>query len=140
MDDVKEAFNKVLGEDFVNEMLNRLLIIAYALAAVILLVVIYIVWKAIACGKIKKAILALSEHPTDEQATTFASTINKISPIGKFFAKNSKGYSGISQSECRIIFNSTVLTSSKIGNDNKKAVRDSLMKIGCNGLTDIGSM
>lgn len=60
-----------------------------------------------------------------------------MSSVGTFFAKHSKDYSGLSKGDCRTIYNSTVLNSNKISVDNKKSIRDCLMKIGCMGLTDV---
>lgn len=127
----------VLGKEFLDEMITRLLIIVGVVAAVLLIIIVIAIWKSIAGKKIKKAILALSEHPNDEQAGVFVKSIGKISPIGRFFAKLGKGFSGLSKSECRTIFNSTFLSSEAMGAENKKTVRECLMKLGCNGLTDI---
>lgn len=140
MDGVKEAFEIVFGEEFINEMATRLLIIACSFGAVILIIIAIAIWKSVACGKIKKAILALSEHPDDQQAELFIAEIGKVSSVGTFFAKHSKGYSGLSKGDCRTIYNSTVLNSSRISVDNKKSIRDCLMKLGCSGLTDIESL
>lgn len=140
MNEINEAFEIVFGQEFIDEMLTRLLIIGCSLAAILLIIISIFVWKIIACGKIKKAILSLSEHPDDEQAESFVQNIGKISSIGKFFARHGRSYSGLSKGDCRSIFNSTVLSSTKINNENKRSIRNCLMKIGCTGLTDIDSI
>lgn len=137
MSEIIEAFELVLGEEFVEEMAMRLLLIACVLAAVIVLVVVIAVWKAVACGKIKNAVLALSEHPDDRHAESFIDEISRLSSVGIFFAKHGNGYSGLTKSDVRVIYNSTVLISDMIGTENKKRVRDCMIKVGCTGLTDI---
>lgn len=137
MDGIIEAFEIVFGKDFLNEMAMRLLIIACSLAALIILIIAVFVWKGIACRKVKKAVLALSEHPDNGQAVMFAAEIKKISAVGRFFAKHSGTFSGLAKSECRMIYNLTVLPSGRIDDGNKKNVRDCLMKLGCTGLTDV---
>lgn len=140
MENIKEAFEIVFGKDFVDEMLSRLLIIGISLCAVLLLIASIAVWKSVACGKIKKAVLALSEHPDDETAGQFVQRVEKVTAVGKFFARHSGSYAGLSKSDCRTIFNSTVLPSARISSENKKTVRALLMKIGCSGLTDVDSI
>lgn len=137
MDGIKEAFEIVFGEEFVNEMATRLIIIVCSLAAILLVVLIISAWKAIACKKIRKAILALSEHPDNEHAELCIKSVSTMSSFGKFLAKHSKGFSGLSKGESRSIYNQTVLTSNNISPDNKKEVRVNLIKVGCDGLTDI---
>lgn len=121
-------------------MATRLLIILGVIAALVLILIAVLIIKSIACGKIKKAILSLSEHPDEAQAKLFAQQISKISPVGIFFAKHSGGYSGLSKGECRTIYNSTVLPSGRISEESKKKVRACLVKIGCTGLTDTSCM
>lgn len=140
MEGINEAFEIVFGKEFVDEMASRLFIIACALLGVLFIIFIISVWKSIANRKIKKAILALSEYPDDEQAEVFIVAIDKVSSFGKFLANHSKSYSGLSKGDCRIIYNSTVLTSNKIGRENKIIVRRRLMKVGCTGLTDVNSI
>lgn len=140
MGGIKEIFEILLGKEFVDEMATRLLIILGSLAVAVLIVVAFSIWKGVACGKVKKAILSLSEHPDDQQAERFTAEIDKVSSVGRFFAKHSKEYSGLSKGDCRTIYNSTVLASNRISVDNKKAIRDCLMKFGCTGLTDVDSI
>ena len=137
MNDLIKVFEELLGKSFVAEMLSRLTIILGALAAAVLLVILIAVWKKIACGKIKKAILALSEHPNDAQAKQSVKDIDSVSAVGKFFARHSKNLAGLSKGDCRTIFNTTVLTAEKISDENKTAVRTCLINAGCDGLTDI---
>lgn len=137
MENVQEAFEMVLGKDFIEEMKSRLIIIGCSLAAVIAIIIIIAVWKSIALKKVKKAILALSEQPNNEQADAFFRSINRVSAVGKFFARHSKSFSGLPKGECRTIYNSTVLTSKSMSDENKKEIRDYLMKVGCSGLTTV---
>lgn len=140
MDGLKDTLVTVFGEAFLNEMAKRLWIIVCSLAAAVLIVAVISIWKSVACGKAKKAILSLSEHPDDKQAELFVTEIDKLSPIGKFLAKHSKEYSGLSRGDCRTIFNATVRASSKISTDQKTKIRDRLMMFGCTGLTDVDSI
>ena len=93
------------------------------------------IWKAIACGKIKKVILSLSEYPDDSHADEFINSSTHISAIGRLFAKAGKGFSGLTKGECRNIYNTTVLNSSNISNEKKEKIRIILTKFGCTGLT-----
>ncbi len=140
MENIREAFEIALGKDFVSEMISRLIIIAAVFGAIILIIIAIAIWKSIACRKIKKAILDLSEYPDDAHASAFLESVAHVTSFGKFMAKHSKGFSGLSKTECRTIYNSTVLASSKITAENKNAVRICLTDIGCSGLTDAGSI
>lgn len=137
MEGIKEAWDIVFGEGVFEETLTKLFIILGAMFAVLLLILIIAIWKSIAGHKIKKSILALSEHPNDKQSELFFKTVNRVSFIGRFFNKHSRGFSGLSKGECRSIYNSTILTSESVSIDNKKNVRAYLIKLGCKGLTDI---
>ena len=137
MDGIKEAFEIVFGEEFINEMMTRLIIIACSLVAILLVILVIAIWKTIVCKKINKAIIAVSEYSDNEHAEICFKSVKGVSPIGRFFAKHSKSFSGLSKGECRTIYNQTILSSDKISSDNKKEVRASLLLVGCSGLTDI---
>ena len=137
MDGVKEAFEIVFGEEFINEMFSRLIIILSSLAAALFIILFVSVWKLIATQKIKKAILLLSEYPDNYHADVFVSKIKHITPVGKMFARIGKKYSGLSKDECRNIFNTTIVNSPEIDEVKLVEVRKAMISVGCKGLLGI---
>ncbi len=134
MDGVKEAFEIVFGEEFINEMFTRLVIIFSSLAAVLFIIMFISIWKTSAARKIKKAILLLAEYPDNYHADEFLSKMKKITPIGKAFAKIGNKFAGLSKDECRNIFNTTIVNSPEIEEVKLIAIRKAMNSVGCKGL------
>lgn len=119
-------------------MMVRIFLIIVGVAGVLILLAVTItVWKIIACKKIKDAVYDLSEHPDDEHAELFVKNAGAVSPIGRFLAKAGRSFAGLSKSDCRSIYNSTILPAGNISAENKKNIRALLTKLGCKGLIDI---
>ena len=136
MEEMREAFEMVLGAEFLQEMGRRLLIIACSIAGLLLLIAVIAIWKSVACGRVRSAILSLSEHPDDAHASALVADLRRLSAVGRFFAKHSKSFGGLPKGDCRMIYNLTVLPSPRLSGENKRAVREALLGIGCTGLTE----
>ena len=105
-----------------------------------MIVLVPTIWKAAAGGKIKKALLAVSESPDDAQAQQFLETTGRITDFGRFLAKHAKTFAGLTKSECRNLYHTTVVSSSRMSMENKQALRARLMSFGCSGLTDASAV
>jgi len=137
LEEIAEAFDMVLGEDFVDEMVRRLIIIFSVVGIVLAILIVLLIWRLIAKGKIKKAMLVISEYPDKEHCEIFLSSIKHITRFGKGLAKVGLGYSGLSKGECRTIFNTTVVGSQKLDSNDKKEIRKAMISVGCTGLLSV---
>ena len=137
MDGIVEAFEIVFGKEFVDMIRRRLLIILIILAAALLVVAVIKIWKRLAGGKIKKAILLLAEYPDDLHADEFLDSFGHVTPVGKLLCKKGKHFAGLSKDECRNLYNNVFAVSTGLNPIKLTAVRDALISVGCMGLLGV---
>lgn len=134
MDGIKEAWDIVFGEGVFEDTISTIIKILIICGSIIIFFVIMAIWQFVAKSKIKKAMMMISEYPDNEHSVLFLNSIKRITIVGKTLAKIGFGFVGLSKSDCREIFNTTIFNSNFIDLIKKKELRKAMISVGCTGL------